>query len=101
VFRSHLAPQGVAFVSYNCHPGSYLRDLTRAIMLFHVRDTADPQQRVHQAKLLLRMLAETTNEKEIYGQVVRSQYERVAETNDVVLYHDDLEPSAEAFFSIR
>lgn len=98
VFRSNLAPQGVAFVSYNCHPGSYLRDLTRAIMLFHVRDTVDPQQRVHQARLLLRMLAETTNEKEIYGQVVRNQYERVAETNDVVLYHDDLEPSAEAFF---
>jgi SAM-dependent methyltransferase len=98
VVRSSLAPQGVAFVSYNCHPGSYLRDLARAIMLFHVRDTADPQQRVHQAKLLLRMLAEITNEKEIYGQVIRSQYQRVTETNDVVLYHDDLEPSAEAFF---
>jgi len=98
VFRSSLAAQGVAFVSYNCHPGSYLRDLTRSIMLFHVRDTADPEQRVHQAKLLLRMLAETTDDKEIYGQVVRNQYERVAATNDVVLYHDDLEPSAEAFF---
>jgi methyltransferase-like protein/2-polyprenyl-3-methyl-5-hydroxy-6-metoxy-1,4-benzoquinol methylase len=98
VFRTNLAPQGVAFVSYNCHPGSYLRDLTRAIMLFHVRDTADPEQRVHQAKLLLRLLAETSNDKEIYGQVIRNQYERVAETNDVVLYHDDLEPSAEAFF---
>ena len=98
IFRANLAPQGVAYVSYNCQPGSYLRDLTRAIMLFHVRDTADAERRLQQARLLLQILADTSNEKEPYGHVLRSQHERVRKTPDVVLYHDDLDPSAEAFF---
>jgi SAM-dependent methyltransferase len=29
VTRRALAPQGIAFVSYNAYPGSYLRDMTR------------------------------------------------------------------------
>lgn len=98
IFRNNLSPQGVAFLSYNCHPGSYLRDLTRAIMLFHVRDMLDPEQRIQQARMLLQAIAERSNGKELYGQVVRGQHERVSKTADAVLFHDDLEPSAEAFF---
>src|SRR5262249_13120699 len=37
IFHNNLAPQGVAYVSYNAHPGSHLRDLVRDMMLFHVR----------------------------------------------------------------
>jgi 2-polyprenyl-3-methyl-5-hydroxy-6-metoxy-1,4-benzoquinol methylase len=98
IFRANLAPQGVVFVSYNCHPGSYLRDLTRAVMLFHVRDNVDPEQRVQQARMLLQVLAEIAGDKEIYGLVLRSQFERVRKTPDAVLYHDDLDAGSEAFF---
>jgi methyltransferase-like protein/2-polyprenyl-3-methyl-5-hydroxy-6-metoxy-1,4-benzoquinol methylase len=97
-FRNNLAPQGIAYVSYNCQPGSYLRDLTRAIMLFHVRDTTGAERRLQQARLLLQILAETSSEKEPYGLVLRNQYERVRKTPDAVLYHDDLDSGAEAFF---
>jgi len=97
VFRANLAPQGVAFVSYNCYPGSYMRDLSRAIMLFHVRRNPDPKERVQQARLLLQMLAEASND-DIYGYVLKSQHERVRKTLDTVLYHDDLDEGAKAFF---
>ncbi len=98
IFRANLTPQGVAYVSYNCRPGSYLRDLTRAMMLFHVRDTADPERRVEQARALLQVLAETSNENEAYGLVLRSQHDRVRKTANAVLYHDDLDAGAEAYF---
>ncbi|HTB49367.1 MAG TPA: class I SAM-dependent methyltransferase, partial [Solirubrobacteraceae bacterium] len=31
-----LAPEGVAFVSYNAYPGSYLRDMARDMLRYHV-----------------------------------------------------------------
>jgi len=98
IFSANLAPQGVGFVSYNCYPGSYLRDLTRAMMLFHVRASADPEQRVQQAGALLHALAQASNDKDVYGLVLRNQCERVRKTRATVLYHDDLDADAQAFF---
>ena len=43
-----LAPNGVAYVSYNAHPGSHLRDMVRDMMLFHIRDLTEPK-RTHRA----------------------------------------------------
>jgi methyltransferase-like protein len=98
IFRNNLARQGVAYVSYNCHPGSYLRDLARSIMLYHVRDNSDPQQRVQQGRTLLQIIAEMSNDKEVYGMVLRSQYERIRKMQEFVLHHDDLHADATAFF---
>jgi SAM-dependent methyltransferase/methyltransferase-like protein len=98
IFRDNLARQGIAFVSYNCHPGSYLRDLARAIMLYHVRDTGEPQQRIQQGRMLLQVLAEISNENDVYGLVLRSQHERIRRMHGTVLHHDDLDAGATAFF---
>lgn len=98
IFRRNLAPQGVAYVSYNCHPGSYLRDLCRSMMLYHVRDTIEPKQRVEQGRMLLQVLSQTSNDKDVYGLVLRSQFERVRKSQDAVLHHDDLDADATAFF---
>jgi hypothetical protein len=37
IFKAHLAPHGVAYVSYNSHPFSHTRNLARDMMLFHTR----------------------------------------------------------------
>src|SRR5262245_52314846 len=44
--RAHLAPQGIAFVSYNTYPGSHLREMVRKMMLFQIRTVADPDQQI-------------------------------------------------------
>src|SRR5262245_16827242 len=98
IFRDNLAPQGIAFVSYNCHPGSYLRDMARSIMLYHVRDNDNPEQRVQQGRMLLQVLADLSNDKEVYGQVLRAQHERVSKMQEFVLHHDDLQADATAFY---
>src|SRR5215475_3477384 len=98
ICRQNLAPQGIAFVSYNCHPGSYLRDMARSIMLYHVRDTDDSQRRVQQGRMLLQVLADLSSEKDVYGQVLRAQNERVSKMQETVVHHDDLDAGATAFF---
>jgi SAM-dependent methyltransferase len=98
IFHDNLAPQGVAYVSYNAHPISHLRDIARGIMLFHVRDIADPQQRIAQARAILKFCASASASNSVHGAVLRDQLNRVAALDDEVLFHDDLEATAEAFF---
>jgi SAM-dependent methyltransferase len=98
VFRHNLTRSGVAYVSYNCQPWSFMRDLVRGIMLFHVREITDVRERVAQARSLLHFVTEMSNPDEPYGIVLRNQLERVKKMPDWLLYHDDLEEGARAFF---
>src|SRR5262249_27551246 len=87
----NLAPQGIAYVSYNAHPGSHLRDLVRDIMNFHVRGLDDPKQRINQARAILKFVSEGSDKDKVYNAVLRDQFERVVGMGDEVLYHDDLD----------
>jgi cyclopropane fatty-acyl-phospholipid synthase-like methyltransferase len=49
----NLAPDGVAYVSYNTYPGWHLRRILREMMLYHTQGITDPTGRVHQARALL------------------------------------------------
>lgn len=98
ILHENLTPHGVGYVSYNAFPASHFRDMTREMMLYHVKHMDDSKERVAQARALLKMLAETTAENSVYGVVLRDQFDRVRKMPDEVLYHDDLSPSAQPFF---
>ncbi len=53
-----LAPNGVAYVSYNALPGGHVRNAMRQMMLWHVRDFEEPDERMAQARGLVRFLDE-------------------------------------------
>lgn len=55
--RQRLAPEGIAYISYNVLPGWSSRDLARAIVRPHVARVADPAQRAPQAKAILGFVA--------------------------------------------
>lgn len=97
IIGANLTPQGIAYVSYNAHPGSHLRDLTRDIMNFHVHDLKDPKQKIAQARAILRFVAEGSDKTSVHGAVLRDQYERVSKMGDEVLFHDDLNEGSRAF----
>lgn len=98
IFRHNMAPAGVAYVSYNAHPGSYLRDMARAMMLFHVRTIEEPQARVNEARSFFETLAEASNASELHGLLLNDQRDRLRRITDAQLYHDDLVEGARAFF---
>ena len=97
IFRERLAPQGVAYLSFNAYPGSRLRDLGRRMMLFHVRGLAEPLAQARQGRALLRFLAEVSDPDEVYGAVLREVAARAQAKPDAVLFHDDLDAQATAF----
>ena len=98
IFRQNLAPQGVAFVSYNCYPGCHSRDIARQIMCYHVRDVTDPEQRAKQSRAVIQFLAEASAEDTIYGFELRNQLDRINGIDDRVLFHDDLSDVASPFY---
>lgn len=93
----NLTPQGIAYISYNAHPGSHMRDIVRDIMNFHVRGLPEPRQQIGQARAILKFVAESSDKDKVYGGVLREQFERVCGMGDEVLFHDDLNEGATAF----
>jgi len=87
-----LSPNGVAYVSYNTYPGGHIRDLVREMMLFHVRGTADAQQKIAQGRALLKFLAGSKKEPDLYRQLLAKELEHAIEYSDGAFYHDDLNP---------
>ena len=79
VCRERLAPQGVAFVSYNVYPGRYPRQMIREILLYHTRTLVDPSARIAAARRLLEQLD-------------HPEARSLMEQGDDVLFHDDLAP---------
>ncbi len=64
ICKSQLAPNGVAFVSYNAYPGGHLHDTVREMMRFHTRHVTDAREKVRQARELLEFLVEAHPEQE-------------------------------------
>ncbi len=95
--RRHLAPEGIAYISYNAYPGSYLRDMARDILAFHVRDISDPQRKLDAAHELMRTIVEI-EEPSPYARLLREHVERMLRYSDALLFHDDLAEIATPFY---
>lgn len=101
-----LKPHGVAYISYNAYPGCHLREMTREMMLFHVRGYDDPQTRIHQGMSLLQFIlsrfsSEQEAREDLYGLVVAEQFDMLKNyRHPELIYHDHLAPHyLPAYFS--
>ena len=87
--RRLLAPEGVAFVSYNVLPGGYLRTIARDIMRFHADRFDDPHQKVAQARAILGFVAEAVPPRNDTWRRVMAD-ELAHAVGYQAIYHDDL-----------
>lgn len=92
-----LAPAGIAFVSYNAYPGSYLRDMARDVLNYHVRDVSDPRARLARAHELMQTIV-AIEEPSPFARVLREQMERMLRYSDALLFHDDLAEVSTPFY---
>jgi methyltransferase-like protein/2-polyprenyl-3-methyl-5-hydroxy-6-metoxy-1,4-benzoquinol methylase len=88
--RRNLAPRGVAYVSYNAYPGCHLRDMTREMMLFHTQHVTDPEEKIVQAMALLKFLADSFAEPDLYRMFLQKELEHVLERRREQMFHDDM-----------
>ncbi len=93
VCADNLAPDGVAYVSYNTYPGWHQRGMVREMMSFHTREFADPRQRVEQARALLSFLVEGYPKvgNQTYRQILADEQRFLAQAADTYLFHEHLE----------
>lgn len=98
ICRSLLNEQGIAYVSYNAYPGNHLRDLVRGMMRFHTASLKDPNEKVGQARGLLRFLAESKPKPDYYVAAIRAQFDRTLKHRDEAFFHDDLNEINRPFY---
>ncbi|MFO1370964.1 MAG: class I SAM-dependent methyltransferase [Candidatus Competibacteraceae bacterium] len=90
ICRRNLAPNGVAYVSYNTFPGCHLRHLLGEMINFHVRALEEPHARVAEARRFAALLPGWAKASELYRAVLEDEQKFLAKMSDQVLYHDDL-----------
>jgi methyltransferase-like protein/cyclopropane fatty-acyl-phospholipid synthase-like methyltransferase len=92
VCKRHMAPQGIAYISYNTYPGWHMRGLVRDAMGFHVRQFADPETRVQQARAFLTFLSRAVPEQDsTYARILREEAETLSGHADYYVFHEHLE----------
>jgi methyltransferase-like protein/cyclopropane fatty-acyl-phospholipid synthase-like methyltransferase len=98
ICQTNLAPQGVAYISYNAKPGGHIKQMFREMMLFHTKGFADPKERVHQAIALVKFLAESQTKVESYRRLLQDELEQLLLRNENNIFHDELGEVNAAFF---
>lgn len=96
VCQQNLAPNGVAYISYNTYPGWRMLGTVRDMMLFHTRETSDPNERVQKARDLIEFLAEAKPADDAPHASFLNAYlsfvhEYIIPKHDEYLLHDELE----------
>jgi methyltransferase-like protein/SAM-dependent methyltransferase len=98
ICKSHLAAQGVAFISYNTYPGGHVLDTIREMMQFHTRNTRDPHERLRQARELIEFLAQAFPEEDIHGALMRQEMKLLLERRPEFFYHDEMSEHNHRFY---
>jgi SAM-dependent methyltransferase len=88
----HLAPQGVAYVSYNTYPGCHVRQMMWEMLKFHTADLGDANARLTEARALIRLVAHGVAQPDEYTEPVVVEAKRMEERIPALLFHDDLSP---------
>ena len=94
--RAHLAPQGVAYVSYDVFPGGHLREITRQMLRWHLRDIEEPEERIAQARALLTAVSAAGDKGDELRRRLAWQAEWALAQSDASIYHDELAEHHEA-----
>ena len=95
IMRDRLAPEGIAYVSYNVLPGWRMMQPVRDAVLNQIPPSLDHAGRIGAATELLAFLAKASPEAGPYGQALRSLVERLSSFPSDYFAHEFLEDSNE------
>jgi methyltransferase-like protein len=92
ICKANLAPQGVAYVSYNTYPGWYLRSGVRDLMNFHTGGIDDPAARVQQARGIVEFMTRNIPDPEgTWARVLKDEADLIRPEGDYYVFHEHLE----------
>ena len=85
-----LAPQGVAYISYNAYPGWHTCQIVRGLMRFHSARFATIPEQIQQARAVLEFMAESAIHDQ-HRDTLAAFVPYIARIDDDYLFHDYLE----------
>ena len=88
----HLAPNGVAFVSFNALPGSHVRAIGWDLLAFHTRGIEGAHEKLEAARRILGLAGTPAAGDDVLAQVIRAELRKTAQSSEASLAHDDLAP---------
>ena len=99
VCKQNLAPQGVAYISYNTYPGWHMLGGIRQMMLYHTRGIDNPMEKIAEARKLLEFLTKALagkNDGSVmllkgYVNFLENELKHLNTSSDAYLLHDELE----------
>jgi methyltransferase-like protein/ubiquinone/menaquinone biosynthesis C-methylase UbiE len=84
-----LAPNGIAYFSYNCYPAWHVREMTRNMVRIHASGIGDPAEMRNRAIALLASIYRSQSEQEPYREAIRAEMERIIAKDAALCFHDD------------
>jgi methyltransferase-like protein/SAM-dependent methyltransferase len=90
-FRRLLAPDGVAYMSYNVYPGWKSKEIVRDAMLLASGDSATPDGKVREARRMADFLEEVAPADGVLARVLAMSRTHALGFGDSYLLHDELE----------
>lgn len=91
IIRDLLAPEGIAYVSYNVLPGWRMMQPVRDVMLNQIPPSLDSANRVAASMELLNFLAKASPDDGPYGKSLRQMAERLTNFPSYYFAHEFLE----------
>jgi SAM-dependent methyltransferase len=99
ICQRHLAPNGVAYISYNTYPGWHIRGIVRDMMLYRGMQFADLDARLAQAKSLVGFVAQAIRGSDTpYQRLLQGELNQMSHMEDYYLHHDHLEEHNEPVY---
>ncbi|MFO0875766.1 MAG: class I SAM-dependent methyltransferase [Gemmataceae bacterium] len=99
ICQQNLAPQGVAYVSYNTYPGWYMRAGVCDLINYHTRNLGDAAERIHEARTILEVMRKGIPEPDsAWGRTFRDEDDLLQREGDYYLFHEHLESHNQAVY---
>lgn len=96
--RSHLAPHGVAYVSYNTLPGWAHRSALREMALFHAAEQPTLKDRLDQTRAIVNLVREATPEDTPLRGLMEAEHRHFSAMPDWYVAHEHLDGANEALW---
>jgi SAM-dependent methyltransferase len=93
-----LAPDGVAYVSYNALPGGHLRQMLRETLAVHLGGIEAPAERVAAARKFLALLVAAGEADDGLVPTLGRAAREVVDRDDAFLFHDVLAEDNQPFY---
>lgn len=94
-----LAPNGIAFVSYNALPGRHAYNALREALLKHCGEQRAPLARARLAREMLGLLEKAAADpRSLWGPLLVAEMQRLQAASDEFLLHEYLDEYSEAFY---